>query len=148
MNTQTPMSIEVINESQFEIDDKIFENVYEIISQKENFTNESSVCISLTNNEKIRELNKNYRGKNSITDVLSFTSNTDFIPFLGDIIINVDAAEKQKKNKSLTLELQRLFLHGLLHLLGNDHISNEQRDKMQKKEEYYWNLLILNSMKK
>jgi len=136
------MSVEIIKESSFKIDDKIFMTVWKIVSRKERFQKDSSVCVLLTNNEKIKELNKRYRGKNSITDILSFTSNTDFIPFLGDIIINVDAAEKQKSDNSLSQELQRLFLHGLFHLLGYDHISDEQRKNMKQKEDYYWNLLI------
>ena len=56
---------------------------------------------------------------------------------LGDIIIDTTIADEQKENRTLILELQELFLHGLLHLLGYDHLSAAQDAIMKEKEEIY-----------
>lgn len=82
--------------------------------------------VSIVGNEEIRSLNKQYRGKDSITDVLSFEDG-DLLPdgriFLGSIVISWERAleQAQEIGNSLEEELRFLFLHGLLHLLGFDH---------------------------
>jgi probable rRNA maturation factor len=75
----------------------------------------------LTDNPSIQALNKQYRGKDAPTDVLSF--NWDHPEVLGQLIISVDRAQEQadELGQSLNEELQFLFTHGLLHLLGYDH---------------------------
>jgi len=84
------------------------------------------VSILLTTNRAIRRLNRQYRGKNKATDVLSFpvddpVQNQEKIA--GDLAISVDMARKQsaEHGHSLTCELEVLILHGLLHLAGYDH---------------------------
>ncbi len=76
----------------------------------------------------MRTLNRRYRGKDRTTDVLSFPMRegafADLRPeLLGDIVISVPAAERQAKEAghSLIREIERLLVHGLLHLLGYDH---------------------------
>ncbi len=82
--------------------------------------------VSIVGNEEIKSLNKQYRGKDSITDVLSFEDG-DMLPdgrvFLGSIIISGERAleQAQEIGNSFEEELRFLFLHGLLHLLGFDH---------------------------
>ena len=75
----------------------------------------------LTDNPSIQALNKQYRGKDAPTDVLSF--NWDHPEVLGQLIISVERAQEQANElgQSLDEELQFLFTHGLLHLLGYDH---------------------------
>ncbi len=75
----------------------------------------------------LAQCNSRYRGKQGPTDVLSFPNQPDAWeeeiespPYLGDILISVDAAERQRK-ASLDQEIRTLSLHGLLHLLGYDH---------------------------
>lgn len=76
---------------------------------------------------KMRELNKQFRGKNSATDVLSFPYKADEFETnddnLGDIIINLEQAARQAKenNMDLETEIKQLILHGVLHLCGYDH---------------------------
>ena len=85
----------------------------------------------------IKRLNRDYRKKDSITDVLSFRFNeTDY---LGEIYICVQRADDQRKEYGLTLdeELQRLFVHGLFHLLGFDHETEEERIIMESHEKKY-----------
>ncbi len=85
----------------------------------------SSVTIAFVSNKKIRELNRQFRGIDKTTDVLSFPSDPD-TDELGDIAISVETAACQAKENGLTLngEIAQLILHGLLHLSGYDHDSD------------------------
>jgi probable rRNA maturation factor len=83
---------------------------------------ESLVTIAFVSDKKIRELNRQFRGIDRPTDVLSFP--TDQAPAeLGDIAISVETAVRQARENHLTLngEIAQLILHGLLHLCGYDH---------------------------
>ena len=80
----------------------------------------------------IRKLNRQFRGKDSATDVLSFPSRpesfeTDARASLGEIVISLDRAQIQAKGNGLTLvnEVEQLILHGLLHLCGYDHETDK-----------------------
>ncbi|MCF7911710.1 MAG: rRNA maturation RNase YbeY [Candidatus Cloacimonetes bacterium] len=95
------------------------------------------LCLILCEGEMIRELNRKYRGTDAKTDVLSFRGDYPEIPQLGDIIIDIEKAFNQKGDMSLNFEVQTLFLHGLLHLLGYDHITQKQQLEMHKKEKLY-----------
>ena len=81
---------------------------------------ESSATIAFVSDKKIRELNRQFRGIDKATDVLSFPSDG---PDLGDIAVSVDTAATQAKENGLKLdeEIAQLILHGLLHLSGYDH---------------------------
>ena len=76
----------------------------------------------------IRKLNRQFRGKDSATDVLSFPAQAESFeanaePTLGEIVISLDRAQAQAKENGLTTvnEVEQLILHGLLHLCGHDH---------------------------
>ena len=80
----------------------------------------------------IRKLNQQFRGKNSATDVLSFPAQpesfeTEAEANLGEIVISLDRAQAQAKENGLTLvnEVEQLILHGLLHLCGHDHETDD-----------------------
>ena len=83
----------------------------------------SSVTIAFVSDKTIRELNRQFRGVAKTTDVLSFPSDDPDASNLGDIAISVDTASVQAKENGLTLdeEVAQLILHGLLHLCGYDH---------------------------
>ncbi len=86
------------------------------------------VSLNLVGDTKIKELNKKYRSKNRVTDVLSFPleesglKKYDILP-LGDIFICLPFAVKESKRQNISLkkELAQLTVHGFLHLLGYDH---------------------------
>jgi len=86
-----------------------------------------SVAIALISDRRMKELNRLFRGRAGTTDVLSFPYEPDsFDPDrtnLGDIVISVEQAERQAHENGLTLdaEIRQLILHGLLHLCGYDH---------------------------
>lgn len=93
--------------------------------------------IIIIDNERIHEINKEYRSKDMPTDVISFALE-DFmdveteVRLLGDIYISIDKAREQAKlyNHSLLRELAFLSIHGLLHLLGYDHMNEEDEKEM------------------
>ncbi len=72
---------------------------------------------------RMRELNRRYRGKDRTTDVLSFPAGPSAGGFLGDLVISVPEARRQAKRGGVALRtvMEKLLLHGLLHLLGYDH---------------------------
>lgn len=82
---------------------------------------ESSATIAFVSDKRIRELNRQFRGVDKATDVLSFPAEEKFN--LGDIAVSVDTAAVQAKENGLTFdgEIAQLILHGLLHLCGYDH---------------------------
>ena len=83
----------------------------------------SEFTILLTNNKKMRQLNKKFRNKNKATDVLSFP----FIniirstKYLGDIALSYEIVNERSKKTNFNFELDRLWVHGYLHLIGYDH---------------------------
>jgi probable rRNA maturation factor len=91
-----------------------------------------SATIAFVSDKKIRELNSRFRGINKSTDVLSFPAEEP--DNLGDIAISVDTAAAQSVQNGLTLneELSQLMLHGLLHLSGYDHeTDNGEMNKLE-----------------
>ncbi|MCL2571507.1 MAG: rRNA maturation RNase YbeY [Defluviitaleaceae bacterium] len=96
----------------------------------------SEVSISFINAEEIRVLNRDYRGKDTATDVLSFPINDELAMgsiSLGDIVICMDVAREQAKEygHSLNRELAFLLVHGLLHLFGYEHETSEDETEMK-----------------
>jgi probable rRNA maturation factor len=84
------------------------------------------VCVALVSDARMKALNRQFRGKDAVTDVLSFPAQPvarSSAKFLGDIVIASGVAKKQAKSAghSLNIEIRILALHGLLHLLGFDH---------------------------
>lgn len=96
-------------------------------------TNELSAGLLFATRKEIRDLNKRYRSKDEATDVLSFPCDAPFVhDYLGDVVVCYPVAKKQAKayQHSLRRELCFLFLHGLLHLAGYDHIDKQEEEVM------------------
>ena len=88
---------------------------------------QTGFSVVLISDAAMKTYNRDFRGKDRATDVLSFSyeeEDGEEKPYLGDILISVDAAARQQR-KSLLAELQVLSLHGLLHLLGYDHQADQ-----------------------
>lgn len=87
--------------------------------------NESSATIAFVSDKRIRELNRQFRGVDNATDVLSFPTEEE--TNLGDVAVSVETAATQARETGLTLdqEIAQLILHGLLHLSGYDHETDE-----------------------
>ena len=105
------------------------------------------ISVTLTNPEYIRTLNKEYRNIDKETDVLSFPmfekteieglNALEFEETLGDIVISIERVEEQAKEygHSFERELSYMLVHGFYHLMGEDHIEEEDRKIMREKEE-------------
>ena len=111
--------------------------------QAECFDRPTEISIVLTSDERIHELNRDYRGVDRPTDVLAFSQLEggdipagDEIVVLGDVIISVDTAKRQaaERGHSLDDELDLLLAHGVLHLLGYDDETESGAAEMRKRE--------------
>jgi len=102
-----------------------------------------SLTILLTDNSKMKYLNKKFRNKNKITDVLSFPNlepadlkkkiNTEI--YLGDIALSYEIINRRSKDSSFNLEFDKMWIHGYLHLLGYDHKKFKDYKVMKKTED-------------
>ena len=101
------------------------------------------VSISFVTNEEIRELNKQYRNVDSETDVLSFPldDEDDFsmdgdVVLLGDIVLSTEKIIEQANDFGHSLEREMLYLvaHSTLHLLGYDHMEDDEKSEMRRRE--------------
>ncbi len=113
----------------------------------ENFDKDAEVSVSFVSNTEIRTLNKLYRQKDSVTDVLSFplTGNDGEVEInretgailLGDIVISLETAVKQAANfgHSLEREIGFLTVHSMLHLLGYDHEASQLDQRIMREKE-------------
>jgi len=115
-------------------------------------TENNEVSLVFCDDAYIQDLNKKYRGKDQSTDVLSFALNEGEEPeivdgpsqvLLGDIIISLETAARQAEeyNHSLEREVAYLTVHGMLHLLGYDHMTEEDKAEMRIEEEHVLSLL-------
>ena len=99
--------------------------------------------IFLTNNRKMKILNRKFRNINKSTDVLSFPFNNKINykknMYLGDIAISYEIINERSKNSNFFIEFDKMWIHGYLHLLGHNHKKKKDFIKMQKLEN-----LILN----
>lgn len=115
-----------------------------ICLQEEEIPEEAEVDLLFVDNEAIQEMNREYRNKDSATDVLSFPmyeadeaiDDEEEILF-GDIVISLERAQEQcqEYGHSLEREVMYLLVHGLLHLAGYDHIEDEDKKQMRAREE-------------
>ncbi len=132
------------NEMNEEFDkyEEIYQKLMEKTFKKLNIKKDYEVDVNLIDNERIHEINREYRHVDRSTDVISFafldhvdgevTIKGDIPTLLGEIFISVDKAKEQANayGHSLLREMSFLFVHGLLHLLGYDHMTKEEETVM------------------
>ena len=141
--------IDYIDESNVvkEEDQQLIESLLQYAAKAEGITDECELSVTFVDNEAIRQINREYRGKDAPTDVISFAMEemgedeieivgADMPRMLGDIIISVDRTKEQAEEygHSFQRELGFLALHGFLHLLGYDHIEKEDEIVMFTKQ--------------
>ena len=87
--------------------------------------------IKFTDDAEIQQLNKDFRGKDKPTNVLSFPNDSD--DYLGDIAISVDTIkrEAEEQDKPYEHHMLHMIIHGFLHLLGFDHIEDDEAEEME-----------------
>ena len=138
-------NVEIFNETNEEIEDlEILKPLLEYAKKKENLEDtELEFSVIIVDNKRIHEINKEYRGIDRPTDVISFALedsedvNIENYRILGDIYISIDKVKEQAKTygHSEKRELAFLTVHGFLHLLGYDHMKPEEEKVMFGKQE-------------
>ena len=130
---------EVFNrQRKIKIDLRVLQDFAETLDQQIHETEDKSFNVAFVSDAKMRELNKNFRGKDKTTDVLSFPFEPDEFTqtdeFLGDIVISAEQAKRQASENKLDFEteIKQLILHGVLHLCGYDHETDD--GEMNKRE--------------
>lgn len=131
-------------------EEKIIEKVIKKVLEHEKINEDVDVYVTLTNNDEIHKINMEYRKVDRPTDVLSFPMyerneinklkdeyKDDVEKILGDIIISVEKVKEQAEEygHSFERELAYLVTHGCLHLIGYDHMVDEEKKIMRKREE-------------
>ena len=137
--------IDLMNNEILKDYEKVFSKILKRIKKELGVKGKLGMSVTLCNNAYIKDLNKQYRNKDVPTDVLSFAIEDDAdeellaqmkkmtsIREIGDIIISYERAQEQANeyNHSLKREMCFLFTHGVLHLLGYDHINKTDEDEM------------------
>lgn len=126
----------------------LVQRILSFAAEKENISQNAEMSVTFVDNRSIQILNRNYRQKDEATDVISFAmqdqgedeldiKGTDMPLILGDIVISIERAKEQADSyeHSLERELGFLALHGFLHLLGYDHINEEDEKLMFGRQE-------------
>ena len=110
----------------------------ELVDEHHEIDNNKQISIVFTSNDKVQELNKSYRGKDQATNILSFAFNDDGSDndMLGEMFIayGVIDSEAKEQDKNINQHLTHIVIHGILHLLGYDHIENSDAEEMEKLE--------------
>lgn len=117
----------------------LIEKSIKAVLKVEELDDDVEVSVSFVGDEEIRDLNRDYRGVDKSTDVLSFPMDDEFIidnRILGDVIINTRRVMEQAEElgHSHERELSYLTVHSVLHLLGYDHMEDEDKIEMRERE--------------
>jgi probable rRNA maturation factor len=130
-----PTSVDLQNDSNFEAipAEEQFERWVSAALRKDYRELEQTICI--VNEAQSRELNQRYRGKDRPTNVLAFPADSDLLDYdcLGDLVISapVVRAEAREQGKTEEAHWAHLVVHGMLHLQGFDHQSEQQAAEME-----------------
>jgi|ETNmetMinimDraft_2_1059921.scaffolds.fasta_scaffold45971_2 probable rRNA maturation factor len=141
--------ISINNLTTVDIDENAIKQLVEKVLQGEN-KQEIELSIAFIGQGRMRKLNKKYRGKNRVTDVLSFSGQKigkqkfvtplEKTEGLGEIVICLRELKKTSQREATSFEKELFFclIHGVLHLLGYDHEKDEEsKQKMEKKQQTY-----------
>ena len=144
-----PLQIDLTDETEelTEKDISLVEELLTFAARKENIEESTELSVTFVNNKTIRDINNNYRQKDAETDVISFAMEeigkgeieiigADVPRILGDIIISIPKTREQAiaYGHSFQRELGFLAVHGFLHLLGYDHLSEGEEKIMIEKQ--------------
>ncbi|MBM4402866.1 MAG: rRNA maturation RNase YbeY [Candidatus Cloacimonetes bacterium] len=137
-------NLTIINQSGAALDLINLEGITGYIVAEERPLVSYEIALTLVNSAEMRSLNRRFRGQDATTDVLSFTVEGDDLPIqirdevlIGDIVIDINQIEKQRGHINVKDELIRVYIHGLLHLLGYDHIRSQDKEVMEQTEQKY-----------
>ncbi|MBY7733748.1 rRNA maturation RNase YbeY [Francisella philomiragia] len=137
------LNLNVINDDEHPIPNQdLLEKCFALVADKHNIS-QAEVNVSIVSNQEIQQINKQFRHKDKPTNIISFEfEKPEGLPediaanFWGDIVIAPDVLKREAKeqNKKLDAHWQHIFIHGLLHLLGYDHIDDIEAEEMESLE--------------
>ena len=135
------MSLEISHNNDLAIGKELMDKLnkaYEAISDEENLS-DNTINIRIVNDKEMVDLNKQFRRKNSSTNVLSFINHDiskSMTGDLGDIAINYDFIKRESKEQGKTFDdhIIHMLIHGIYHILGLDHKNDEMAKAMEQKE--------------
>ena len=127
----------ILSDKRFNIDERRLKSMIRTLVEDES-AGAGSVNVVYCNNRLMRELNKDFLGRNKTTDVLAFNLDDDGNDgLLGEVYVNLQQARKQAEDYKIKYseEVERLTVHGILHLLGYDDSGSENRSEMWSRQE-------------
>ena len=135
------MSLEILCSNEFVLGKELVAKLnlaFEVLSDEEDLS-DKTINIKIVNNEEMINLNKQFRKKESTTNVLSFTNqdiSKSITGNLGDIAINYDFIKRESKEQGKTFDdhIIHMLIHGIYHILGLDHENDKMASAMEKKE--------------
>ena len=135
------MGLEISHNNDLAIGKELMDKLnkaYEAISDEENLS-DNTINIRIVNDKEMVDLNKQFRRKNSSTNVLSFINHDiskSMTGDLGDIAINYDFIKRESKEQGKTFDdhIIHMLIHGIYHILGLDHKNDEMAKAMEQKE--------------
>jgi probable rRNA maturation factor len=126
-----------------EVDTERLQSVASLVLRKESRCH-GRVNIILATDDDLRQMNDQYLGRNQATDVMAFPMGGDEHPraedeVIGEIYVSLDRAQQQAREYAVTFvsEVDRLVIHGLLHLCGYDHEREDEADRMRAREDRF-----------
>lgn len=137
------LDLNIINDDEYPIpsQDKLLK-CFELVTTHHNIKT-ASVNVNIASNDEIQQINNDFRNKDKPTNIISFEfEKPEGLPddiindFLGDIVIAPDVLKQEaaEQNKNLDDHWSHIFIHGLLHLLGFDHIEDDEAETMESLE--------------
>jgi probable rRNA maturation factor len=135
------VSLEILCSNEFVLGKELIAKLnlaFEVLSDDEDLS-DKTINIKIVNNEEMINLNKQFRKKESSTNVLSFTNqdiSKSITGNLGDIAINYDFIKRESKEQGKTFDdhIIHMLIHGIYHILGLDHENDKMASAMEKKE--------------
>jgi len=130
------ITLEIIETYSSQVDASLLEGAAQAVLESQLAAPDTEVTLVVSNDEQLQQLNRQFLGVDAPTDVLSFpagyTDPETGAPYLGDVLISYPRAEAQAAaaGHPVENELQLLVVHGLLHLLGHDHLEEDEKARM------------------
>jgi probable rRNA maturation factor len=144
----TSITIQVAPRFRAKVDEESLRRVAIEVLRQEGVTEGTELSLVITDDETVRELNRQFRGVDAPTDVLAFDTGAEeqFVtipegpPYLGDVVISYQRAlaQAEELGHAVEEELKLLVVHGILHLLGYDHEEEAAARKMREREGAYF----------
>jgi len=127
--------IDIVNlDKDFKVDKKLLESIVRKVLKGEKI--KKNIEVAFVKKKEIKALNKKYRRKDKATDVLSFGTIDDVLP---QIVICIEIVKKNAKEDNIPFkqELSKVLIHGILHLIGMNHVKTKEAEEMLQKQNKY-----------